>query len=100
MTALKRISILVVLAIAASPSWPAIYDFCKVKKIYNEQVATPSNTIYEDCAGVGYLVNGKNLAKAYCWNGANDCMKPLVKPQQAPSPSEPSSNAQEDIPLE
>lgn len=100
MTALKKISILLVLATAASPSWSAIYDFCKVKKIYDEQVATPPKTIYEDCAGVGYLVNGKDLAKAYCWNGANDLHEGPCEAATNPFPSEPSSNLQEDMPLE
>lgn len=77
-----------------NPAGSAIYDFCKVKKIYDENVYTPPEIVYEDCVGIGYLAHGKDLAKAYCWKGANDLHEGKCETSKSGS-----NNTQEDPPL-
>ncbi len=99
MTTLKKISVFVLFCSTASPAWSAIYDFCKIKKVYDENVAVAPKTIYEDCPGIGYMVNGKDLAKANCWKDASDLQEGKC---QIPTNTSADSrvNTQIDIPLE
>ncbi len=100
MTSLKKISVLLVMFATASPAWSAIYDFCKVKKIYDDNVATPPQTIYEDCPGIGFMVNGKDLAKAYCWKDASNLLEGKCdKPQDAVTENT-GNDTQELVPME
>ncbi len=100
MTSLKKISVLMVLFTTTSPAWSAIYDYCKVKKIYDANVATPPQIVYEDCPGIGFLVNGKVLAKADCWKDANDLLEGKCDKPKEPVAENTGDTPQADIPLE
>lgn len=100
MTSLKNISVLIVLFSAANPAWSATYDFCKVKKIYDENVNTPPQIIYEDCAGIGYLAYGKDLAKAYCWKDASDLLEEKCAAPKSTDAENSDNTTQEEIPVE
>lgn len=77
MNSLNKIVVLALLGLMANPAWSGRVDFCKVKKVYDEQdVSVPPRTVYEDCSGEAYLGSiGKDSVKAVCWVGATELLE-------------------------
>ncbi len=70
MTSLKKISVLALLCLLSSPAWSANVDYCKVKRIYDDNLSLPPQAVYEDCSGVAFYDYAKNYVKAACWKDA------------------------------
>ena len=100
MTTMKKLTVLILLFTTTSPTWAEIYDFCQVKKIYDSNVATPPQITHQDCTGVGFLVNGKMLAKAGCWKDANELLEGKCDKPQETVPENTDSKAGMTMPLE
>lgn len=75
MTSIKKIAVLVVPCLMASPVWAGQVDFCKVIRSFDDKdLGAPPKISYEDCSGVAFLNYGKYFVEAACWPGAVDLL--------------------------
>ncbi|OQW70308.1 MAG: hypothetical protein BVN35_17935 [Proteobacteria bacterium ST_bin11] len=75
MTFLKKISALALLSLATNTAWSEPVYFCKVQRVYDEDVSVPAKIVHEDCSGVAFLWYAKSYVEASCWPGAIELLK-------------------------
>jgi hypothetical protein len=75
MTLPKKISVLTLLCLTTNMAWSEPVNFCKVERVYDNDVSVPAKIVYEDCSGVAFLWYAKSYVEASCWNNAVDLLK-------------------------
>jgi hypothetical protein len=75
MTFSNKISIAALLCLTSNPAWSEQVNFCKVKKIYDNDINVPTKIVYEDCSGVAFFWYAKDFVKASCWEGATNLLE-------------------------
>ncbi len=70
MTFSNKIFILMLLCLTSNSAWSYPVTYCKVKRIYDNDIKVPGKIVYEDCSGVAFFWYAKDLVKASCWEGA------------------------------
>lgn len=91
MTFLKKTSALALLCLTTNTAWSEPVHFCKVERIYDNDVSVPGKIIHEDCSGVAFLWYAKFYVEASCWAGAIDLL---------PGKCEQSDTGSKDYPTE
>ncbi|WP_020481098.1 hypothetical protein [Methylomonas sp. MK1] len=75
MTFLKKISALALLSLTTNTAWCEPVYFCKVERVYDDDVSVPAKIVHEDCSGVAFLWYAKSYVEASCWPGAIELLK-------------------------
>lgn len=75
MSFLKTTSVLALLYLTTNTAWSEPVYFCKVERVYDNDVSVPAKTVHEDCSGVAYLWHAKSYVEASCWPGAVELLK-------------------------
>ncbi|WP_415878157.1 hypothetical protein [Methylomonas sp. TEB] len=75
MTFLKKISALALLALTTNTAWSEPVHFCKVQRVYEDDVSVQPKIVHEDCSGVAFLWYAKFYVEASCWPGAIELLK-------------------------
>lgn len=96
----KKILMLALLCMASNTVWAEPVNFCKVKKVYDNDINVPVKIVYEDCSGVALLWYAKDLIKASCWEGATSLIEGKCEMHkdeyQAALPESPAIEVQEE----
>lgn len=73
MISIKKMAVLAVPCLMASPVWAGQVDYCKVVRSFDDKdLSAPPQFGYEDCSGTAFLSYGKYFVEAACWPGAVD----------------------------
>ncbi|AEG00505.1 hypothetical protein [Methylomonas methanica] len=84
MISMKKIAVLAVPCLFASPIWAGQVEYCKVVRSFDEKnLNAPPEISYEDCSGVAFLNYGKYFVEAACWPGAIDLLQGKCEPHEA-----------------
>ncbi|OAI03819.1 hypothetical protein A1332_15015 [Methylomonas methanica] len=75
MTFLKKISALALLSLTTNTAWSEPVYFCKVERVYDDDVSVTAKIVHEDCSGVAFLWYAKSYVEASCWPGAIELLK-------------------------
>ncbi len=75
MALIKKTFVLALLCLASSTAWSEPVHFCKVKRVYENDIDVKTKTAYEDCSGVAFAWHAKDYVKAACWQGAVDLLE-------------------------
>ena len=75
MTFLKKISALALLSLTTNTAWSEPVYFCKVERVYDDDVSVTAKIVHEDCSGVAFLWYAKSYVEAACWPGAIELLK-------------------------
>ncbi|MDT4291791.1 hypothetical protein RO575_19680 [Methylomonas sp. MO1] len=75
MTFLKKISALALISLTTNTAWSEPVYFCKVERVYEDDVSVPAKIVHEDCSGVAFLWYAKSYVEASCWPGAIELLK-------------------------
>ena len=74
MTFSNKTSVLALLFLTSNTAWSEPVNFCKAKRVYDNDLSMPAKIVYEDCSGVAFLWYARNYVKAACWEGAVDLL--------------------------
>lgn len=75
MSFLKKTSVLALLCLTTNTARSEPIYFCKVERVYDNDVSVPAKIVREDCSGVAFLWYAKYYVEASCWSGAIDLLK-------------------------
>ncbi|TCV81032.1 MULTISPECIES: hypothetical protein [Methylomonas] len=75
MSFLKKTSALALLCLTTNTAWSEPVYFCKVERVYDNDVSVPAKIVHEDCSGVAFLWYAKSYVEASCWPGAIELLK-------------------------
>lgn len=95
----NRISILALLCLTSNTAWSEQVNFCKVERIYDDDINVPTKIIYEDCSGMAFLWYAKDFVKASCWEGATHLLEGKCETHKAATTEKSGTGEQEENPF-